>query len=69
MNQADEGRWDAGLKRRRRIGAAFRYATMASTGLGLLVLAVGFRVAYDLMVTPAELYTLTALGTVMGIGR
>jgi len=40
MNQADEGRWDAGLKRRRRIGAAFRYATMASTGLGLLVLAV-----------------------------
>ncbi len=40
MNQADEGRWSAGLKRRRRIGAAFRYATMASTGLGLLVLAV-----------------------------
>ena len=30
--------------------------------LGLLVLAVGFRVAYDLMVTPAELYTLTASG-------
>jgi phosphate transport system permease protein len=40
MNEAGERRWNTGLKRRRRIGAAFRYATMASTGLGLLVLAV-----------------------------
>ncbi len=40
MNEASEGRWNARLNRRRRIGAAFRYATMASTCLGLLVLAV-----------------------------
>ena len=41
MNEASEGRWNARLnRRRRRIGAAFRYATMASAGLGLLVLAV-----------------------------
>jgi len=30
--------------------------------LGLLVLAVGLRVAYDLVATPLELYSITALG-------
>ncbi len=40
MNARDEERWNVGLKRRRRIGRLFRYATMASTGAGLLVLAV-----------------------------
>ena len=40
MKERSEERWNARLNSRRRFGTMFRYATMASTGLGLLVLAV-----------------------------